>query len=72
MTRRQMYLGIAGLLLGVVGLFALYLPVYLNQFDAAPQSSLQPAPAWSSSQNTPSVRPNGGPMMDHLGLTQME
>ncbi|SOJ53129.1 hypothetical protein MSIMFB_00630 [Mycobacterium simulans] len=34
MSRRQLYLGIAGLLLGVVGLFALYLPVYLNQFDS--------------------------------------
>ncbi|MCV7076137.1 MULTISPECIES: hypothetical protein [Mycobacterium] len=34
MSRRQMYLGIAGLLLGVVGLFALFFPIYLDEYDS--------------------------------------
>ena len=33
MSRRQNYLGIAGLLLAVIGLAALLYPVYLGQYD---------------------------------------
>ena len=33
MSRRQTYIGIAGLLLGLIGLAALWFPVYLDQFD---------------------------------------
>jgi hypothetical protein len=33
MSRRQMYIGIAGVLLVLIGLGAMWLPVYLNQFD---------------------------------------
>jgi hypothetical protein len=33
MGRRQMYIGIAGVLLVLIGLAALWFPVYLNQFD---------------------------------------
>jgi hypothetical protein len=32
-SRRQTYIGIAGLLLGLIGLAALWFPVYLDQFD---------------------------------------
>lgn len=34
MSRRHIYIGIAGLLLGFIGLAALWFPVYLNQYDA--------------------------------------
>lgn len=33
MSRRQTYIGILGVLLTLVGLAALWFPVYLNQFD---------------------------------------
>lgn len=33
-SRRQIYIGIFGLILGFVGLAALWFPVYLDQFDA--------------------------------------
>ncbi|CAM4151688.1 hypothetical protein MB901379_00619 [Mycobacterium basiliense] len=33
MSRRQRYIGIAGLLLAVIGLAALFFPVYLDQYD---------------------------------------
>nr|WP_232065353.1 hypothetical protein [Mycobacterium shinjukuense] len=32
-SHRQMYIGIAGLLLALLGLAALYFPVYLDQYD---------------------------------------
>ncbi|WP_236952635.1 hypothetical protein [Mycobacterium tuberculosis] len=34
MNRRQMFIGITGLLLAVIGLMALWFPVYLDQYDA--------------------------------------
>jgi hypothetical protein len=37
-----------------------------------PPTSPYPTTLWPWSQNTPSVRPNGGPMMDYPGLTQVE
>ncbi|OBJ60386.1 hypothetical protein [Mycobacterium sp. 1423905.2] len=33
MSRRQIYLGVAGLVLLVIGVAGLWFPVYLNQFD---------------------------------------
>ncbi|AGC60796.1 putative membrane protein [Mycobacterium liflandii 128FXT] len=33
MTHRQLYLGIAGVVVGIIGLFALWLPVYLDHYD---------------------------------------
>lgn len=33
MSNRQLFLGIAGALLVVIGLLALWFPVYLNQYD---------------------------------------
>lgn len=34
MSRRKLYLGIAGLLVGLIGLAALWFPVYLDAYDA--------------------------------------
>lgn len=34
MNRRQMFIGITGLVLAVIGLMALWFPVYLDQYDA--------------------------------------
>lgn len=33
MSRRQLYLGILGLIIGLIGLAAMLIPVYLDQFD---------------------------------------
>ena len=34
MSHRRVYLGIAGLLLAIIGIAALWFPVYLDQYDA--------------------------------------
>ncbi|OSC42683.1 hypothetical protein [Mycobacterium decipiens] len=34
MSHRQMFIGVAGVLLGVIGLMALWFPVYLDLYDA--------------------------------------
>lgn len=33
MSRRHIYIGILGLIIGVIGLAAMWFPVYLDQFD---------------------------------------